>query len=149
MADSCGIFVCVPCNVAPKMGMNIFDDGWWTLDEHERNGGPGQTLFTYLPKADDIESKVKVSLEPAVAGGEAEETAKGKDKGKDKGKGKGKGKPNQRMGLSVREKRLDADTWRYRGKQHNGAHFPLAAFTANVGRRSEERYVQRNKRYGW
>ena len=152
MCDSCGIFMCVPCTVAPKMGMNIFDEGWWKLNEHEPNGGPGQALFVYLPKADDIENKVRVSLEPAVAEGEAEESAKGKDKGKgkgkDKGKGKGKGKPNQRTGLSVKEKMLDASIWRYQGKQHSGAHFPLAAFTDNVGRRSEERYVERNKRYG-
>ena len=138
MADSCGIFMRVPCAVAPNLGMNIFHDAWWTLDEHERNGGPGQTLSTYLPKADDIQQKLADSLEPAVA--------ENPQKGKDKGKGKGKGKPNQRMGLSVKEKRLDAKTWRYQGKQHNGAHFPLAAFTNSTGRRSEERYLERRKR---
>ena len=53
-------------------------------------------MSTYLPKADDIITKLAVSLEPAVA--------ENPQKGKDKGKGKGKGKPNQRMGLSVIEK---------------------------------------------
>ena len=95
MADSCGVFMCVPCAVAPKLGMNIFHDAWFTLDEHERNGGPGQTLSTYLPKADDIKQKIADSLGPAVA--------ENPQKGKDKGKGKGMGKPNQRMGLRVKE----------------------------------------------
>ena len=36
MADSCGIFMCVPCAVAPNLGMNIFADAWWSLDEHEK-----------------------------------------------------------------------------------------------------------------
>ena len=104
------------------------------------NGGPGQTLSTYLPKAENLEKKVADSLDPAVA--------ENPQKGNDKGQGKGKGKPNRRQGLSVIEKRLCASTWRCQGKQHNGAHFPLAAFTANVGRRSEARYVARNER-GW
>jgi len=95
-------------------------------------------LSTYLPKTGDIKQKIADALEPAVA--------ENPQKGKDKGKGKGKGKPNQRMGLRVNEKRLDASTWRCRGKQHNGAHFPLAAFTDNVGRRSKERYEARSKR---
>ena len=67
--------------------------GVWT---NTNNGGPGQTLSTYLPKADDIQQKLADSLEPAVA--------ENPQKGKDKGKGKGKGKPNQRMGLRVKEK---------------------------------------------
>ena len=120
----------------------MMDGGLWT--NTKKKGGPGQTLFTYLPKADDIQDKVRVTLEPAVAEHNAETAVAAKGKGK----GKGKGKPNQRLGLTVKEKRLDASTWRYQGAQHKGAHFPLAAFTANVGRRSEERYVERNKR-GW
>ena len=89
MADSCGIFMCVPCAAEPNMGMNIFHDAWWTLDEHE-NGGPGQTLSTYLPKTADTETIVEASLGPAVADIP--------QKGKDKGKGKGNGTPNQREG---------------------------------------------------
>ena len=38
----------------------------------------GQTLSTYLPKADDIQQKLADSLGPAVA----ENPQKGKDKGK-------------------------------------------------------------------
>ena len=96
MADSCGIFMCVPCAVAPNLGMDIFREAWCTLDEHERNGGPGQALSTYLPNADDIITKIAVPLTPAVA--------ENPQKGKDKGKGKGKGKPHQRKALSVIEK---------------------------------------------
>ena len=67
--------------------------GLWT---NTKNGGPGQTLSTYLPKAENIETKTADSLAPAVA--------ENPQKGKDKGKGKGKIGPNQRMGLAVREK---------------------------------------------
>ena len=95
MADSCGIFMCVPCAVAPTLGMDIFHEAWWTLDEHERNGGPGKALSTYLPKADDTRTNIAVPLGPAVA--------ENPQKGKDKGKGKGKGKPNQGQALSVIE----------------------------------------------
>ena len=108
MADSCGLFMCAPCAVEPTLGMNIFYDAWWTLDEHERNGGLGQTLSTYLPKADDIQQKLADSLGPAVA--------ENPQKGKDKGKGKGKGKPNQRNGLRVEEKDW---TQKYGGGKEN------------------------------
>ena len=149
MADSCGIFMCVPAIVSPKVNMNWFDEAWWTLRDHEENGGPGQTLYTYLPKAQELEDKLQSSfepLEPAVAGTDDAVVAKGKGKGKSKTKSKAT--PSQRMGLTVREKRLDAETWEWRGKFHKGAHFPLAAFTNNVGRRSEERYIARKAR-GW
>ena len=96
MADSCGILMCVPCAVTPNLGMDIFREAWWTLDEHERNGGPGQALSTYLPNADDAMTQIAVYLGPAVA--------EDPQKGKDKGQCKGKGKPNQRKALSVIEK---------------------------------------------
>ena len=35
MADSCGIFMCVPCAVAPQLGMNILHAAWYSLAEHE------------------------------------------------------------------------------------------------------------------
>ena len=118
--------------------------GPWSIT---KKNGPGQTVYTYLPKAEAIEIKFETTfdpLDPAVAGTDDAVAAKGKDKGK--GKTKSKTKPNQRVGLSVREKRLDVNTWLYQGESHNGAHFPLAAFTNNVGRRSEERYVVRRAR---
>ena len=155
MADSCGIFVLVPAVVTPKVSTDLFEKQWWDLPVFEVNGGPGQTLATYLPKAEDLLIKIKNSMEPV------EVASKGKGKpGGDapavavqttappavKGKGKGKGKVNQRQGLTVREKRLDIDTWMYKGDNHKGSHFPLAAFTNNVGRRSDDRYVARQQR---
>ena len=73
MADSCGIFMCVPgCTTECKYSQTIFDDPfWWQLDEHEENGGPGQSLHTYLPKGQDIVEKVTETFTecpPAVAG---------------------------------------------------------------------------------
>lgn len=156
MADSCGIFVCVPAVVTPNLTTNMFDTPWFGLDEIEEHGGPGQSLHTYLPKSQEIIEKLKDTFDAAVAA-EGPEKGKGKGKGKDKddaavaGKGKGKGKKqNQREGLTVREKRLNVVTWMHQGKNHKGSHFPLAAFTNNVGRRSEERYVARaNRRTHW
>ena len=47
------------------------------------------------------------------------------------------------------EKKLDVNVWKYRGELHKGSHFPLAAFTRNVGRRSTERYdARKNRWYG-
>ena len=149
MADSCGIFSLVDAVVTPEFSANIFDEGWWELDDVEENGGPGQSLATFLPKAQDLIEKVRDSFPAAVAA-----TEKGQGKGNppavaepEKGKGKGKGK-NTRTGLTIREKRLDIDVWKFQGKNHKGSHFPLAAFTNNVGRRSEERYIARSNR-GW
>ena len=131
----------------PRLTDNIFDDGWWELDELEENGGPGQSLATYLPKAQDIREKVQESFPAAVAaiakGQGKDDPSAVADKGKGKGKGKGK---NLRSGLTFREKRLAIDVWMFQGKNHKGSHFPLAAFTNNVGRRSEERYVARASR---
>ena len=150
MADSCGIFmVNLEAVVTPKFDFSILsDDAWWELDEHEENGGPGQSLQTYLPKAQDITEKLRDSLEPAVA-----DDGAGKGKPQEKGdptqnpavagiKGGGKSK-GKRTCLTVREKRLDLAVWRFRGDNHKGSHFPLAAFTNNVGRRSEERFIAR------
>ena len=161
MADSCGIFVLVPAAVTPKVPTEIVKTKWWDLPHFPMNGGPGQTLKTYLPKTDDILDKIKRSLEP-VAVASKDEDEPGGDASAVAGqttappavagppavaaKGKASRQPNQRQGLAVREKRLDIDIWMYQGANHKGSHFPLAAFTANVGRRSEERYVERSKR---
>ena len=103
MADSCGIFMCVPgCTTQCTYSQTIFDDlVWWQLDEHEENGGPGQSLQTYLPKGQDIVEKVTETFTgcpPAVAG--KGQSKKGKTKDDETAKGKGKGK---RSGLEVRE----------------------------------------------
>ena len=64
-----------------------------------------------------------------------------------KSKGKSK-KPNQRSGLTIMEKRLDIDVWKFKDKNHKGSHFPLQCYTCNTGRRSEKRYHERDRR-GW
>ena len=155
MADSCGIFVLVPAAITPAVPTEVCKTNWWQLPYLPTNGGPGQKLQTYLPKADDDITKIKGSLEPvAVAskredepGGDAPAVA-GQTTAPPAvaGKGKASRQPNERQGLAVREKRLDMDIWMYQGANHKGSHFPLAAFTKNVGRRSEERYVERSKR---
>ena len=137
MADSCGIFMCMPCTrIAPVFDENVLDEPAWSyLEQEEENGGPGQPLETYLPKTQDLKEKLECTFKPAVAG-----TALVATKGAQKGK---------RCGLEVREKRLDVDIWKFEGKNYKGSHFPLALFTRNVGRRSEERYVARQRRkYG-
>jgi len=48
--------------------------------------------------------------------------------------------------LKVCEKRLSADLWRCDGQEYKGSHFPICAFTNNVGRRSAERLAARAKR---
>ena len=98
--------------------------------------------------------KLKDSLEPK------EVASKGKSKGSAPavagqttappavaGKGKARHKqPNQRQGLTMNQKPLDSDIWMYEGTNYKGSHFPLAAYTGNTGRRSEERYIARSKR---
>ena len=174
MADSCGIFMCVPATVTPQITANLFEEPWQTLDMHDANGGPGQTLKTFLPKAQENTAKLRDTFAAVVAERDNAAVAAGDGQGNqdkavvderdnaavaagdgqgNKGKGKGKGKrgrtPNQRTCLTVREKRLDPEIWRYQGTVHKGSHFPLAAFTNNVGRRSEERYLACAKGRGW
>ena len=81
----------------------------------------------------------------------ADHGGKGKnDNGKanDKGKRKNKGRaqPSTRVGLTVRQKPLDIETWLCQARNLKGSHFPLAAFTNNTGRRSEERFLARSAR---
>ena len=84
MADICGIFMCVPgCTAQCMYSQTIFEDPfWWELDEHEENGGPGQSLHTYLPKGQDIVEKVTETFTecpPAVAGKGQSKKGKTKD----------------------------------------------------------------------
>ncbi len=46
--------------------------------------------------------------------------------------------------LRVREKGLDPDVWQLGSIK--GVHFPLRCFTNNVGRRSEDAFVQRRQK---
>ena len=188
MADSCGIFFVVRCDVSPSVNPNIWDpEVWENLPFFSENAGPGQSISSYLPKHGANCKKILDSLQPlpmtikegdesvedasAVAGkvkdglsvktktlavASEDEDEPGGDAAAVAGqttappavagKGKASRQPNQRQGLAVREKRLNIDIWKHQGANHKGSHFPLAAFTANVGRRSEEAYVERSKR---
>lgn len=154
MSDSCGIF-CV--NMPGEY--ELCKDLWDLLREDERgilvraepavagapkehgfdrcaiNGGPGQPLPMYLPKAEKyLANQLTDTLTPSAAS-EAAVAAKGA----------GKGQRNVQC-LRVREKRLSADLWRCDGQQYSGSHFPICTFTNNVGRRSPAKLVERAER---
>ena len=106
------------------------------FDRCEVNGGPGQTIATYLPKGEkDLAKKLEASLTPSAASQAAVAA---------KGKGKGNGARNAQC-FRAREKRLSAEIWRYEGQDFKGSHFPICAFTNNVGRRSPERLLERRR----
>ena len=46
----------------------------------------------------------------------------------------------------MKEKRLDARLWRYKGVHQKGSHFPICVFTNNVGRRSPEKLEERRQK---
>ena len=133
MVDSCGIFSLTHAEIVPSVLPNIWaDDIMHTLPKIKRNGGPGQTLETYLPKGGDGSKKIHDSLEPLPMTIEEEdetESAAVADRKKYVVKWKGK--------------TLDITHWTYKGQNHKGSHFPLALFTHNPSRRSEGAFVRR------
>ena len=151
MADSCGIFMCVPAICKPLFKENALDEK--DLPSWGMNGGPGCSLDSFLPRTENLTAK----LQPTFTAVAVENKGKGRgppgltveDEAQNKGEGRAKGKKEgKRTDLTVYEKRLDMEVWKFRGQNHGGSHFPLAAFTGNVGRRSEERYIARsNRRY--
>ena len=66
-------------------------------------------------------------------------------KGK-KGANDAGGDASMRTFIRIREKRLLAALWMCGGKGYKGSHFPICAFTKNVGRRSPERMRVRAER---
>ena len=122
------------------------DDGF---DRIEVSGGPGMPLSLYLPKRGALRTKLVDSLTPSDKSRAVVAAPQGKGKGKDQptGKGKGKGKDKGkdatlRTCIRVREKRLAAALWRCDGVDYKGSHFPMCAFTNNVGRRSREKLTE-------
>ena len=106
------------------------------FDRCEGNGGPGQTIATYLPKGEkDLAEKLEASLTPSAASQAAVAA---------KGKGEGNGARNAQC-FRVREKRLSAEIWRYEGQDFMGSHFPICAFTNNVGRRDSGKLLARRR----
>ncbi len=55
--------------------------------------------------------------------------------------------------LKVREKRLATTLWKYAGDHYKGSHFPVCAFTNNLGRRSPQalkrRMFRNYKKQAW
>jgi len=79
-------------------------------------------LKTYLPKAEqDLQAKLLPSLTPSQPSAAVAATANAW----------------RAAGcIKLKEKRLNAEIWRFQGKHQNGSHFPICVFTDNVGRRS-------------
>ena len=165
--DSCGIFIVgkAPGEVALKAGLDSLHnadasgilysyhqglgcgrsgDRTGPYDVWSLNAGPGQQLSTYLPKADTCHEKLQRTLQhsraPAVAGAFPAQAALDAPP---KGGGKGNNKGPQRLYLRMKEKRLDSRHWKTEGQNYKGSHYPLCAFTNNVGRRSEKSFVAR------
>ena len=155
MADSCGIFVInKPCVVSLSVGLNRLhsnDESGVLWESHEpytdavtpgnfsvfeQAAGPGMPLETYLPKAADLVEKLFHFLAPSSAvAGQSSTAVAGQRKER-----------NERSQLKVNEKRLEAELWKYNGENRKGSHFPICAFTGNVGRRSDERFRARKER---
>ena len=121
-----------------KLNVFLVDD----LDENEENGGPGQSMDKYLPKSQDIQAKLKDTLDPGPMRGVPDGPAAAGPANR-----KWWEQPNQRSGLETVEKKLDHDTWTF--GHHNGSHFPLAVFTRNVGRRGSSATRRRHKNKTW
>ena len=155
MSDSCGIFfIDAPGEYTLHKGLDDLHDrtehgilhkaegrmaeelaAGDGFDRIDVNGGPGMALSQYLPKKMESHLKLKESLKPSQ---ESEQVVRCE---KDN-----QAVPKQRTILKVREKRLQADLWRREGQEQKGSHFPICAFTNNVGRRSKERMVERSRK---
>ena len=136
-----------PFQIIMKLFSNLFYDlmnhnspGSF-FDTWDINGGPGCTLGTYLPKAEDLREKLLPSLQPRFTMQKPPAVADAP-----KGEGKAAVAAGERNFLRIREKRLDAKEWGEGGRRHKGSHFPLCVFTNNTGRRSEERFLARAER---
>ena len=100
-------------------------------DRIETNGGPGMSLKTYLPKAEqDLQAKLIASLTPS----------------KESAAVAGEANPGRAARcIKLKEKRLKAQIWRCEGQHQKGSHFPICVFTDNVGRRSPGALEERKK----
>ena len=167
MADSCGMFLLnKPCEVTLCAGLPMLhekgEDGIaWNgkagyhgvsvtpggFDVYDAVAGPGQALDTYLPKAADRIGKIEPSLThmelPAPTPNAAVAVAAAEQKDSTGTEELRRTRPF----LKIREKRLEAKLWKYQGEHYKGSHFPICAFTHNVGRRSEGRLAERQERY--
>ena len=138
MADSCGIFFVVRCDVSPSVNPNIWDpEVWENLPVFSENAGPGQSISTYLPKHGELCKKILDSLQPLPM-----TIKEGDESVEDASAVAGKVKD----GLSVKTKILQVSVFKYEGENHKGSHFPLAVWTNAESRRSEQAYCERQKK---
>ena len=130
---------------APAVAGAEVDDGFDRIDPV---GGPGMSIETFLPKNEsNLLRKLQPSLEPSPASSDATAGGKGRSCGKGKkGANDAGGDASMRTFIRIREKRLLAALWMCGGKGYKGSHFPICAFTKNVGRRSPERMRVRAER---
>jgi hypothetical protein len=162
MADSCGIFFigykatfklcygleCLHGNDFTGLGCNQVDPRTEkTFSVHEKNGGPGQTLATYMPKDWTYEEKLKTTLTGTHCP-EKLVLLPPMDRLKHAVAGTEQSFPNGGWNfLRFKEKKLEDELWALDGKSQGGSHFPLCVFTHNASRRSPERYeVRQNRR---
>jgi len=101
------------------------------FDRIHDNAGPGKSLTTYLPKEDSLVEKLRPSLTPSDASAAVADP---------------RGSARQKGGIKLKEKRLDARLWRYKGKHQRGSHFPICVSTNNVGRRSPQKLEERKEK---
>ena len=139
MADSCGIFFVVRCDVSPSVNPDIWDpEVWAKLPVFSERAGPGQPISTYLPKDGELRKKILDSLQPLPM-----TIKEGDESVEDASSVAGKVKD----GLSVKAKILQVEVFKYEGENHKGSHFPLAAWTKGAdSRRSEQAYCDRQKK---
>ena len=159
MSDSAGIFLinkkatvelhvgleCLHAGNPEGIGWDTGGMSWETqYDVWPPNSGPGQKLGCYLPKTANYVDKIGLSISPTyrkealMAAVAASADSKGD-----------KDHAQVRPFLKIREKRLNPEHWIFEGKHRKGAHFPLCAYTNNVGRRSDEAFNARRERRNW
>ena len=94
------------------------------FDLIEENAGPGMSVNKFLPKGSLAWESIRASLQPSE-------------------QSKLLQSDNDGQCLKVREKRLAATLWKYEGDHYKGSHFPVCAFTGNIGRRSPQALKRR------
>ena len=164
--DSCGIWVINIEPVEPKLCFSLsqIKDGddmeaWMPKDEKEEedeerqlaywpaNTGPGKPVKAYLSKTSTLQEKFKALMETPWATREDLVTAAHERDAKACNSGTAVAVRNEQLTdpaavtwLRTKEKRLEGNVWAIGGRLHPGSHFPLAVFTDNTGRRSQQSY---------
>ena len=108
-------------------------------DRIPKEAGPGQPLDIYLPKAADLREKIEPSLQ------ESQESSLTLQEARAAVAARKRDAPTCSH-RRVKEKRLDARLWTCGGANVKGSHFPICAFTNNVGRRAPDALAMRQQR---